>query len=232
MSGITIVIPTLLKTDKVIFQFSLDQYCQNEHVEKIIIIDNTTEDRFNKEYNTPQQLPKVCVLNPSDNLGASCNAGMELCDTKYYLLLNDDLICTSEVIDHCFEIIEAHPVIGLLQMATINHQPFNIYLERSNSFKFIAIPKFFIPTNPGSTMSGWFQFGRTELWEPIPADLKNFGGDDLNLLRIKKMGYKVAIVTSVYISHMKATTVNALGGLHKEHLEQAEIYRNIAKGIK
>lgn len=228
---ITVVIPTLLKADKEAFQYSLDQYDSSDLVKRIVIIDNTESKDFKKQYRITG---KFAVLKNPGNSGACCNAGMKLVDTEYYLQVNDDVICHKNVLRDCLCVMDLYFKIGLLQVETIDNQPLLEYVSTIHDRYQPSIHDRYPPSflyEISSERMGWFQFGRTCTWRDIPAELKNFGGDDLVLLRIKSLGLEVAKIISYHISHMKATTVNSLGGLQEEHRAEEEIYKSIEKSF-
>lgn len=213
---ITVVIPTILKTSKEVFQYTLDQLNDSDLVDKIIIIDNTENKDFDKQY--PVTV-KTLVLKTPGNLGASYNSGMAHCQTKYYLLLNDDVLCHKRVLDDCYNVMESDEGIGLLQMRTVNYQPLAEYLS---AFVNETQPtQYWSLVNPRKSMTGWFQFGRKCDWIDIPKELKFFFGDDLLLMNMEYKGLKVVQVASSHISHMMSTSVNALGISHQMHGERA-----------
>ncbi len=218
---ISVVIPTMLLAPRDIFSYTLEQLNSNDLVKEIIIIDNTRDKDFDKQYSVT---PKTRILKLPGNQGASYNAGMKECKTEYYLLINDDVACRSSIIDSCFDIMEHDKEIGLLQIDTMVSKPLNVYLET------IGEPqtRYMLPSNPRACMTGWFQFGRTEDWIEIPKELRYFYGDDLLLEIMKHKKKKVARIVSDKVSHMVSSTVGRVVKGHTIYEEQS-IYHNILK---
>lgn len=83
---------------------------------KIIITDDS--DNFNKNFYTiwKRELNVKVVKMPFDSgLSAGRNKMVELCDTEYFLLLDDDFIFTEETnIEKFFNIIESDKKIGVV----------------------------------------------------------------------------------------------------------------------
>ncbi len=220
---ITVVIPTMLLCPKDMFKYTLDQLNSNDLIKKIIIIDNTDDKSFDKFY---KPTIKTYILRMIGNQGATYNSGMELCKTEYYLLINDDVACRSSIIDSCFDIMEQDENIGLLQIETGVCEPLQYYI---NTFK-NKETQYIFPTNPRSCMTGWFQFGRTKEWVPIPKELKYFYGDDLMLDIMRFNNKKVARIVSDHISHMVSSTVRTVVPTNSIN-EEKPIYHEILKRI-
>lgn len=224
MKNITVVIPTMLLCPLDIFEYSLTQFNNNDFVKEIVIIDNTESKEFDKVFHTTD---KMNVLKFPGNQGASYNIGMQFKNTKYYLLVNDDVACRSSILNNCVEIMETHTNIGLLQINTIENQPLPIYI---NSYE-NKILEFIFPDNPRNCMTGWFQFGRFEDWIDIPIELKYFYGDDLMLENIKHKQKHVARIISDHISHITSSTMNTFTNTLNLIQEESIIYDRILQDI-
>lgn len=222
---ITVVIPTMLLGPKDIFEYTLNQLGQCELVKNIIIIDNTETKEFDKEFAITN---KIKHLKSPGNQGATYNPGMELCDTDYYLLLNDDVACRSNILYNCFKIMELYKDIGLIQINTKIMEPLEEYIKSEPDSDQIKI---FFPNNPRMCMTGWFQFGREEDWEPIPKELKYFYGDDLLLVHMMRKNRKVARIISDYVSHMESSTVNQMIPVPELLREEGIIFNKIVKEL-
>lgn len=219
---ITVVIPTMLLCPKDIFLYTLDQLNSNKIVKEIIIIDNTPEKLFEQFFHSP----KLNILKPTENAGASYNLGMDICKTKYYLLINDDVASRSSIIDSCFDIMEKDGDIGLMQVDTVVREPLDLYITSDNNKEL----QYIFPENSRACMTGWFQFGRTVDWIPIPKELKYFFGDDLMLEIMKHEKRKVCRLVSDHISHAESSTVSKVVGNRVMYDEQT-IYQNILKRV-
>ena len=222
---VTVVIPTMLLGPKDIFGYTLEQLEQCRIVRNIIIIDNTEEKYFDKEFNITS---KVKHLKFPGNQGATYNPGMELCDTEYYLLLNDDVACRSSILYNCFKIMELYKDVGLVQANTKIMEPLEEYIKSAPSGDGVEI---FFPDNPRMCMTGWFQFGRKEDWEPIPKELRYFYGDDLLLFHMARKGRKVARIISDYVSHMESSTVRQIVPVPTALRDEGVIFNQIVKDL-
>jgi len=227
---ITVVIPTILKTQKDIFQYSLKQYNESDLVSKIVIIDNTENKDFDKQYEITK---KMLILKPHGNLGPVYNSGMAFCETKYYLLVNDDVICHKKVLDDCYKIIENDEKIGLLQIYTINNQPLLDYISQVNQ-ELTITPNYRLPIRKDSNygrnngLVGWFQFGLKRDWEDIPTEFKAFFGDDLLILRMAHKKLKVVQILSSHISHFVSSSINKTNLNNRLTIER-EIFNNLVE---
>ena len=220
---ITVVIPTMLMCPKDIFNYTLNQLEQSDLVKSIIIIDNTEDKDFDKHFALTS---KIQHLKLPGNQGATYNPGMKLCCTDYYLLLNDDVACRSSILDNCFRIMELDKNIGLIQVNTKRMQPLDEYIQDTGEDDKISV---FFPDNPSQCMTGWFQFGRTEDWEPIPNELKFFYGDNLLLAHMALNGRKVARIVSDHVSHMESSTVNKMVPVQSALKEEGVLFNKIIK---
>lgn len=224
---VTVVIPTILKAPRDIFEYSLNEYQNCEVVKEIIIIDNTENKDFEKTYIVT---PKIKILKPDVNLGACVNEGMKHITTDYYLITNDDVACRGRILLGCFGIVEQDPDIGLIQCDTVMHEPLDKYLQTP-----MKDTSYIIPTNPRGMMTGWFQFGRTLQWEDIPNTLKYFYGDDLILDRMRLYKRKVARLVNDHISHFYASSTHNKDTRAEADLafpREAIIYRELLKELE
>ena len=224
--SVCVVIPTLLKCPKDVFAYSLEQYESSVHVKKIIIIDNTEQKDFEKEYKVTS---KMVILKDKGNQGACCNSGMNFCDSKYYLIVNDDVLCHQFVLNDCVNAMDFDQHIGLIQMNTHNHEPLSVYKKHYEQKKYIE-PNFYTVPNPMQCMTGWFQFGRKSDWIDIPTELRYFYGDNLIVDNMKHKNLKVVRMMSSHVSHMMSSTVHSINVQNKMH-DELQIYNNIKQTI-
>ena len=222
---ITVVIPTMLLCPKDIFEYTLNQLEQSDLVKNIIIIDNTEDKDFSKYFTLTNKIQHLKLLG---NQGATYNPGMELCNTDYYLLLNDDVACRSSILDNCFRIMELDKDVGLIQINTKRMQPLDEYIQDTSEDDKISV---FFPDSPIQCMTGWFQFGRTGDWEPIPKELKFFYGDNLLLAHMAFKGRKVARIVSDYVSHMESSTVNKIVPVQSALKDERIIFNQIIRDM-
>jgi len=224
---VTVVIPTILMCPKEIFNYTLTEFTNCEVVKEIIIIDNTPDKRFDKEYTLT---PKIKVVKPETNLGACVNDGMDLITTEYYLITNDDVACRGRIALCCFGIMEQDKEIGLIQVEQKVGQPLADYIKTP-----LKDTSYMFPPNPRACMTGWFHFGRTEEWEPIPTTLKYFYGDDLILDRMRLNKRKVARLANDHVSHHMSSSVQHRNHTPDTHLAiqtEGVIYRQLVKDLE
>jgi glycosyltransferase involved in cell wall biosynthesis len=215
----TVIIPTLLKSPKEVFEFTLNELQNSDLVKKIVIIDNTEKKEF---VNLFKITDKMVIVNKEENLyvNNAWNYGMKLCDTKYYILLNDDVLVGKTIIRDCYNIFENDYKIGVLQVSTGN-VPLDNYKDISKKYdlrpndvtQYYVLEKF--------AMMGWFICGRTENWIDIPKDLKYFFGDNLIYMNCECKKLNIARVISRCIIHFTSTTVTACD-LYKQGLLESE----------
>ena len=179
---------------------TLYQLESNSNVKSILVFDNT-QGEF-KSYSS-----KVKIYN-KENLfvNPAWNRGMELCETEYFLIINDDIVCSSEVVTSCIKILNENKDVGLVTVETKNVNnaseiDFNTYFENKVEPEFSEL-------NVNSHF-GWFFIGRTSLWRPVPNELKIFFGDDLIYAWIRHLRYKVVCLRNYEIYHKMSTTVNS-----------------------
>lgn len=200
---ITVVIPTILKTEPPIFQYTLDQLTASDLVKHIVVTDNTDNKEFDHRYSFDS---KTIVMKEPGNTGGSCTPGMRYCDTKYYIHMNDDVACHKNILQDCVNILEHDTTIGLIQPRTIVHQPLNeycpIYENNHPQTKYVFQPE------PKYNRIGWFQFGRTDVCPIMPMNFKYFYGDDLILLVMERLNMRVANLISSHISHKESSTIS------------------------
>jgi len=216
---LTVVIPTLYKAQEEL-KYSVEQLEKNELVKQIIIIDNRQGEVKSFKESLPQN-DKIKVIEDQPDLfvNGAWNYGMSLCDTKYYLLLNDDVLCHEKVINDCINILENDFTIGLLQIPTAQ-QNIKDYIESIRPSTTNNASTYFIQDSP--QMTGWFIFGRKEDWQNIPTDLKYFFGDNIIYINTQLKKKKIVKVLNKHISHAHSVTVTSLD-LYKKGLLESEL---------
>jgi len=222
----TVIIPTLLKAPKEVFQYTLNELSINNLVDKIIIIDNSEKKEFRSSFNVTS---KMLIIDSEANMPPNnCfNYAMKLCNTKYYLLLNDDVLCHQSVISDCYNVFENDAGVGLLEILTYNFSLAQ-YLENIKQYDSnIAMPATYFERDTPE-MTGWFICGRKEHWIDIPQELHMFYGDNYIYTKIINRGLKIMKICSKLISHFTSTTVKALGLYQQGVLEkEGEIFKKI-----
>ena len=198
---VTVIIPTLLITNPNIFKYTLNELNSNELVEEIIIIDNTYNNEFKNQY---KQYSKYNVIEPKNNIyvNNAWNLGLELCKTKYYLLLNDDIILKSNTINNSIKILNENTNIGILTVNTVEN--YNI-----KKFEEVQLQKEYTILDIKDEKQGWYIFGRKSEWTPIPAQFKLYFGDDIIYKNNKKLGLiNCKLFNSDILSHFTSTTTH------------------------
>lgn len=192
---ITVIIPTLLKSNLREFLITLTGLSNCSLVKEILIFDNTLGG-----FKPIPELTKIKVVNKENKyVNPAWNMGVSQCKTDYYLLLNDDVILDEAVLYECVNALVACPEYDLLYI--------DVGLESPESY-FINVPKHneFVKVIDCLLMShGCFMMGRTNKYIPIPEDLKIFWGDYWLFERLRSCK-----ILSTYVSHRPATTVRAL----------------------
>ena len=101
MNKVTVVMPTLLKPDKSIYEYTIKELCNNNNVEKVVILLN------NKDKIIELLHPKLKVIDDKENLyvNPAWNYGLSICNTEYYLIINDDVFqCMLSVDVLCLDV--------------------------------------------------------------------------------------------------------------------------------
>lgn len=214
MNKVTVVIPTLCKSNKVL-KHSLEQCQECDRVEEILVFDNTLT-------NFASTLSKVKVFN-EENLyvNPAWNKGLELTKTPYYLLLNDDVIVSKEVIEACGVLLDENKMLGITSVVTtsITESEIDFYM---NANAISLEPEFSIRDENDQFYCGWFVFGRTNLWKPIPKDLLYFFGDNWVYYHNFKQKRKVAVLDNYTIYHVTSTTCKATNKYQDGTLQKEE----------
>ena len=227
-NSVTVVIPTLAKCNMELFEKAVMELSKSSCIKTINILDNTESGKL-KEH--PRQWSdKVNIFTGANRyVNPAWNFGLELTDTPYYLLLNDDVLVRPEIITECVALLESHSEIGVVTYLTENKLPEDYFKKGSESEEVLAVH-----VSLRDVSGGWFIFGRKENWEPIPEDLKIFCGDnwiyDMAVLRKHK---EIVKVVSNFIVHFTSTTVN-LENLYAKGVldEERKTYADIKKRFK
>lgn len=117
MPSVTVIIPTLELATPV-----TDRLIQSlqaaSSVSRVVFISNVRHDSYSSRYCC---YDKVHVKNHMPNLmvNPAWNYGMSVCDTKYYLLLNDDLVLRGGVIDGITKVLDVRDDLNLFTVRTV-----------------------------------------------------------------------------------------------------------------
>jgi hypothetical protein len=199
---ITVIIPTIFKTIPEVFQYTIDQMNAAASVAEIIIINNTCDDSNLKKYRIGH---KFKIINDQNYyVNNAWNKGVEECRSKYYLLLNDDILCHYSVFDLCCRTMEEIPELGIITTATNLNQEIASYTELIKLFD--NNRKTNLQYFNNQERAGWFIFGRKEQWKPIENMRIYFGDDFIYRYNNQILKQKQARLENVYISHYESTT--------------------------
>jgi len=227
----TVIIPTLemaLPATDLIVQ---ELVHNSENVKKIIFINNRKEPTLAARYS---DFSKIVFLDNLPNLivNPAWNYGMNLVETKYYILLNDDLIVSGKLID---EIIKLHESNDSFNLTTINtHRIFGMTPDNlANAKKEFSQSKLSIPLKYKKVhypdyRQGWFMLGKTAEWTPIyiPACGVLMNGDDWIYQRnLEKFGAAIFIENN-YLWHFESTSSN-----HVSH-GRNDVIESVAKPLE
>lgn len=162
---LTVIIPTLWKIDRLTETLKELENC--EHVNQIILIDNTGIERDIQNRKLTYILEKEnTYVNPAWNKGVSLSHNDKIC------ILNDDIWFDWDSLKEIDEFISKD--IGLLGMS-----PNNYNISESGKIKFVGIDSDW-KTNKGFRPPGYgcCLFIHKENWIPIPEEMKIWAGDD------------------------------------------------------
>lgn len=214
-----VIIPTLMKTKIDVFQYSLECLIKSPIINKIIIIDNTDNSKF---FDTFKNLinEKFIIVDNNENLyvNPAWNFGIQLCTSEFYLLLNDDILCSSIVLDQMQHVFDASD-IGIVTVKTDDNISINEYKKIIKGYigKDIQITEK-IPNG----RIGHFIAGRVNQWIDIPKKLKIFYGDDFIYEQNKIKNMKAVMLLSCLLSHFQSMTCKTVS--NSIFIEEGKIY--------
>ena len=117
MPSVTVIIPTLELatpiTDRLVRAIQA-----SSAVARIMFINNVRQDSYSSRYADHGKVEVVTHM-PNLMVNPAWNYGMSLCDTKYYLLLNDDLVMSGQIIDGITKILDARDDLNLFTVRTV-----------------------------------------------------------------------------------------------------------------
>ena len=222
----TVIIPTLEMALPITDHLIEELENKSASVKKIIFINNRKDDSFTDRY---KKHSKVKVIHDLPNLfvNPAWNHGMTLVDTKYYLLLNDDLLFHGKIIDDIISVLDERTDLNLFTVETVR-----LFLGVSPNYNHIMQsfknellkPLRYETKNYPEMRQGWFMLARTEDW--IPINLFESGpvmrGDDM-IYKYNQQKYGMfGLVTSNVLYHCESTTVN-------QYLEKRNIIDHVSK---
>ena len=207
--SVTIIMPTMQRVNDGYYKFLFSQVNVNPYVKELLVIDNSEMQDFAVKYKP--MCPKLKVYAPGKNIGvnAAWNAGISDCETKYYLLLNDDCMMTKDIIGRCCNVLNKDKSVGIVTVETINIDP-NQYIGAVNQATIDIYEEYNYEYNK-KALYGWFIFGLTENWVNIPSQFDIFFGDDFIHKQTNEKNLNVVKLVSGSINHQTSTTVQQLG---------------------
>lgn len=197
---IDIVIPTLMQSDKEVFEYSLSEANASNKVNKIFIIDNTGSRQFHST------LDKVNTIYMDQNtyVNPAWNLGVNLSESENVVVMNDDIACCKENYEFVDETLSKDDC-GLCSIDTLPIQNLDQYIDQLNLRLQITTNNKF--GNEDNNKTGWFFAIKRKLWKNIPGSIKIIYGDDLIYTRIRKLGYKTLNITNSKIGHLESKTI-------------------------
>lgn len=199
---IDIVIPTLMRSDLEVFNYSLIEANESEVVNTIFIIDNTGQQLFQSN------LPKVQILSMDKNIyvNPAWNLGVSLSNTDNVLIMNDDIACSRNNYNYVDELLNTDDC-GLCSIKSMRINCLEDYTSKQHDIPpKIATSEIF--ENPDNNKTGWFFGIKRRLWKNIPSPIKVIYGDDLMYLRVRKLGYSTKNIVNTSIGHLESKTIN------------------------
>lgn len=199
---IDIIIPTLLKTDIEIFNYSLYEAERSPYVNKIIVIDNTGLSLFRSD------LTKIQIVCPNQNIfvNPSWNLGVSLSSANNIVIMNDDIACHRDNYKFIEEVLN-DDACGLCSISTDAINNLTDYTDKViiNYSDIITTTDF---QNQDNNKTGWFFATKKRLWKDIPDSIKIIYGDDLIYMRIRNLGLTTKNIINTSIGHLYSKTVN------------------------
>lgn len=207
----TIIIPTLEMaplevTDYLMYQLNY----KTKSIDRIIIINNARDNTFSERY---KSFKKIQVISDQPNLfvNRAWNYAMTLVKTKYFCLLNDDIMIHGILLDAISKLLDLKEEINITTVKTkiVYHFP----LARNELRKTFQLKlDYRLLKYPDEIKQGWFMFGRTKNW--IPIDVGYTGeimyGDDWILKKNQEIGYYgTCLITNNLCCHFESSTVHA-----------------------
>jgi len=215
MPSVTVIIPTLELatpvTDRLVHAIQA-----SSAVARVIFINNVRQDSYSSRYADHRKVEVVTHM-PNLMVNPAWNYGMSLCDTKYYLLLNDDLVMSRQIIDGITKILDTRDDLNLFTVRTVVDYDLDRIDRQIASQPPIEKIEFDIRRYPDGVKQGWFMLGRTDSWLRIEVNKSRnrcyiMGGDDFvyekNQLRYAGAGF----VKNSTIYHCESSSVHLHSG--------------------
>ena len=172
------VIATLLQNSLEVFGFMLNELKESDLINKIIIIDNTEDNSFDKTFDINE---KFLILKPNGNIfvNPAWNLGVKNVESEYFFILNDDILLTRETIKLVYNLYKSKDDIRALSVeCVISSRDNKLNDEIISHKKFIEELGDDLALLPYGSRQGYFVMMKKDYWIEIPEDLKIFCGDD------------------------------------------------------
>ncbi len=188
---ISIIIPTLLRNEKLLLKL-LETLNSDNAVGEIIVIDNTT-----KGFTCPYE--KVRVILPKENLfvNPSWNLGIKEAKYDYFGILNDDILLSKDFCTNLLLFLSKKK--GLLGIDN------NIVVDIPKGSDDYSIPESstikLIKTTKKEFNFGIAMFGHKKSYFEIPEKMLIWAGDDYLFYKNKKSNKVNYIISNVEIKH-------------------------------
>jgi hypothetical protein len=220
---ISIVIPTMMGVNKDNLHYSVKQAIESEIVDRITIIDNST-DRFSKEI--PLRSSKLIVRSMTKNIfvNPAWNIGVSLSTSDNVLIMNDDILCHKEVYRQVNEVM-GYENLGLCSVKTHNCNKIDDYIRNIDDFNAEIVTDDTFDPSQNNNKTGWFFCVKKKLWKDIPEKLLFFYGDDLIYDRVRYMKYLTKNISSCIIGHVGSQTVNKNVRIQNILIEEHKAYQ-------
>lgn len=184
---------------------------------EVITVNNGSSDGTREYFNS---LPNEKKINYDVNVGIekAINDAIDICDGEYFVLINNDIIVTTNWLSNIVKILDSDPKIGAVVPAS--NTPTNdqiVYADYSNTLELQEFAKKYNVSNP-------------RLWEERvdltmylvafrTATLRELGkldtayspggydDDDLSF-RYRRAGYKLILAYDTYVHHYMSVTMS------------------------
>ena len=179
------------------------KYIKNE-----LFIEGLSARKIAELYGTPAYIySKELIVNNFNNLfvNPAWNHGVKIAKNDHILLLNDDVICFSHVLDKVHSYI-THNTIGILSIKTL--------FANDISFCPIDVPirkHIEIQIESTTRRQGWFMLMKKTDYIDIPENILIWYGDDWLYNKVVNLNHKT--VTSHHIYHFESSTVKKIDRL-------------------
>lgn len=197
----------------------VDDLLRQSHPFSLRIVDQNSSEEGTKEYLESLKVhPQIRVLKNDSNvdLNRLWNDFYEKSKAPYLCFLNNDVRVPSNFVKDTIEILGKEPEVGCVVHAT-NHANY----QRTRPLKYVVLDQ--------KIIQGWDFTIRRTIYNPIPEELRVFGGDNYLYHHLYSAGWKVAMALSSPIIHYVAQSRQYFVGDRKKETENAEKYIKVER---